>query len=73
MMARDGSGISAKEKLDQMMARVRAMPRGGDLASLLTGEITELTELVEKEALAEREQAESDRRKAGFPPSGQSS
>jgi hypothetical protein len=64
---------TAKEKLEEMMERVRSMPRGGDLASLLTHEIEELAELVEKEALAEREKAEDDRRKAGFPPSGEPS
>ena len=64
---------SAREKLEEMMARVRAMPPGGDLASLLTEEITGLAEAAEKEALAERERAEQDRRKAGFPPSGESS
>lgn len=61
---------SAKVKLDELMERVRSLPPGGDLASLLTREIAELAELAEKEALAERERAEQDRRRAGFSPSG---
>jgi hypothetical protein len=64
---------SAKEKLEKMMERVRSMPRGGDLASLLTRELGELAELAEREALREREKAEDDRRKAGFSPSGKPS
>ena len=63
----------AREKLDEMMQRVRSMPPGGDLASLLTREIAELAEAAEAQALAGREKAEEDRRKAGFPPSGQPS
>lgn len=63
---------NAREKLEEMLQRVRAMPPGGDLASLLTEEIGELAAAAEKEALREREKAENDRREAGFPPSGQS-
>lgn len=72
-MTHDPAEKSAKEKLEELMERVRQMPRGGDLSSLLTREITELAELAEKEALAEREKAEENRRKAGFPPSGKPS
>lgn len=71
-MTHDPAEKSAKQKLEEMMERVRSMPPGGDLASLLTREINELAEAAEKEALAERERTESDRRKAGFPPSGES-
>jgi hypothetical protein len=72
-MTENHADKTAKERLEEMMERVRSMPRGGDLASLLTREIEELAELVEREALAEREKAEDDRRKAGFPPSGEPS
>lgn len=72
-MVHDPAEKTAKKKLEELMERVRRMPRGGDLSSLLTKEITELAELAEKEALLEREKAEEDRRKAGFPPSGKPS
>lgn len=72
-MAHDPAPKSARQKLNEMMERVRQMPPGGDLASLLTREITELAQAAEQEALEERKKAEEDRRKAGFPPSGKPS
>lgn len=68
-MTHDPAELTAKQKIEEMMAQVRNLPPGGDLASLLTREIKELAELAENEALAEREKAEENRRKAGFPPS----
>lgn len=71
-MTPDPAEKSASQKLEEMMERVRSMPPGSDLASLLTREINELAQAAEKQALAEREKGEEDRRKAGFPPSGES-
>lgn len=62
---------SARGKLEEMMERVRRMPAGGDLASLLTRELGELARAAEAEALAEREKSEQNRRQADFSPSGQ--
>lgn len=72
-MAHDPAQISAAKKLEEMMERIRSMPPGGDLASLLTREIGELAAAAEKEALREREKAQDDRRKAGFSPSAEPS
>lgn len=72
-MATEGSRpLTAQEKLEQMMARVRAMKSGGDLAGLLTKELGELAEAAEREALAEREKEEQARREAGVSPPPQS-
>jgi hypothetical protein len=67
-MSHNPAEISAQQKLEEMMDRVRSLPPGGDLASLLTKEITELAQIAEKQAIAEREAA---REGADFPPSGE--
>jgi hypothetical protein len=63
---------TARQQLDEMMQQVRSLPPGGDLASLLTREITALAQAAERDALDERKKTEQDRREAGFPPSGES-
>jgi len=70
-MADNSDSKTARHKLDEMMKRVRGLPPGGDLAALLTREITELAAVAEQEAIEEREKSQADRRQAGFPPSGQ--
>lgn len=56
------------KQVEELMARVRSMKRGGDLDALLLRELAELNELVYREALAERDEAAS--KEADFPPSG---
>lgn len=66
--------ITAEEKIKELMRRVREMKPGGDLASLLTKELGELTALAQKEALAEREKTTRDRLdEADFSPSSKPS
>ena len=69
-MTHDPVEKTAKEKLEEMLERVRSLPPGGDLATVLTQELGELSQVAEQEALAEREKAEDDRREADFSPSG---
>lgn len=69
-MPTPSSPKSAKQKIDEFMKRVRDLPPGGDLASLLDREIEELAKVAEEEALAERKKIDEARqKKAGFPPS----
>jgi len=56
-------------QLSQLFERVRQMPVGGDLESLLVDELADLRRLVIEESLAARE-ATLCSSKESFPPSG---
>ena len=57
-----------ESKLEEFRRRVRKLPRGGDLGSLLDEGVSELRALFYEEMLAEREESASS--EADFPPSG---
>jgi hypothetical protein len=59
---------SPQQKLEELMERVRRMPPGGDLMRLLLGEVAELNQLIQEQALAQREAVSKE---ADFSPSDQ--
>lgn len=56
------------KRVEEMLERVRALKRGGDLEGLIDGEMEEVKRLLREEAIGERARIDASV-EADFPPS----